>query len=284
MKIYSPSQTIDYLWCPVYRHLRQEGWAKKEIGNRETAAILGSAFAAGMASYNVAYGQCSKNKLIEGALDKSAKELERRYNELGKFGLLSTEVSRVEVLETLTKRLQKALTKSIDNDPIPPQWERRHVEFEIPDSGRSTIDLGLWTGQEAVVLDYKHKARLEAKYVGREVAKWRRSWQLLHYSFFYGKFMGIQPTRYIILLTILEPSFQILPLDMTTVWLTDEMLSQWHSFAQQVWADMEAEEKGERVIRGRTDCYNQYGPCEYERACWSFHYDESLMEKEYVKH
>ena len=106
---------------------------------------------------------------------------------------------------------------------------------------------------------------------------------MFHYSFFYGQDQKQAVERYIVILTVLEPKFEIIPLDLTTVWLTPEMMAQWHSFATQVWSDMEAEENGTRMVRGRTDCVNQYGPCEMLRACWSHFYDESLMGFDYVK-
>ena len=38
--------------CPIKRAIRKDGWVVKATGRRDTAALLGSAFAAGVGVYN----------------------------------------------------------------------------------------------------------------------------------------------------------------------------------------------------------------------------------------
>ena len=264
-QVFSPSQTQDYLFCPMYRALRQEGWRKKEVGPREIGAILGKCFAIGMAAYNQGKGD---------AVSIGLASLTEMLPTLGDSNITSA----------LPARLERALERSMAYDPIPQSWEKRHVEFTLPDSGDSRIDLGCWDGQKPVVIDYKLRLKLDSRYRMAEIKRLHRSWQMLHYVYFYQQFLQMPIDRYITILTVLEPKFEIIPLDLTSVWVTPEELEQWHSFAKQVWSDMEAENKGERVVRGKTECETRFGPCEFIDACWTWHYDEGLMLGKYDKH
>lgn len=264
--IYSPTQTETYIFCPMYRALRQEGWRGKVIGPREVGAALGKAFAVGMAAHNTGDGDALSTGLT--SLEEEVKQLEG--------GDLS-------IINALPARLTKAITNSIAYDPIPSSWEKRHVEFTLPNSGDSRIDLGCWDGQSSVVVDYKLRLKLDSRYRMAEIRRLHRSWQMLHYTFFYQQYLKQEIDRYIVILAVLEPRFEIIPLDLTTVWVTSEELEQWYSFAKQTWSDMEAEDKGERVVRGKTECENRFGQCEFVDACWAWHYDESLMGQKYIK-
>ena len=258
----------------MHRALRQERWRGRIIGPREVGAALGKSFAAGIASYNT-------KSSVDEAVASGLATLDTTVKEMVSNGY-STGPQEASIA-ALPARLTRAITKSIENDPIPPSWEKRHVEFTLPESGASRIDLGCWDGQGSVVVDYKLRLRLDSRFRLAEIKRLRRSWQLLHYTFFYQQFLAQTINRYIVILTVLEPKFEIIPLDLTTVWITPEELEQWHSFAKQVWSDMEAEDKGERVVRGKTECENRFGRCEFEDACWTWHYDEGLMASKYIK-
>src|SRR3990167_658517 len=243
-QVFSPSQTAGYLFCPMYRWLRQEGWREKKVNAKDIGAALGRSFAAGIANYNVAcrdHASTGSGEKVGDAVSAGLAELDTTVK-----AMVSTRDTRDQeaILTALPGRLERALSKSIEYDPIPPQWEKRDVEFTIPDSGASRIDLGCWDGQSPVVVDYKLRLRLDARYRFAEIKRLQRNWQLLHYTFFYGQYLKKPVDRYIVLLTVLEPKFEILPIDLTTVWVTEEELAQWHAFAKQVWADMAAEDRG----------------------------------------
>ena len=283
-QVFSPSQTADYLFCPMYRWLKQEGWRERKVNARDIGAALGRSFATGIASYNVAcrdHASIGSGTKVAEAVSAGLSELDTTIKEMVNTRNVGDQEAALTALPT---RLERALSKSIEYDPIPPTWEKRDMEFVLPDSGNSRIDLGCWDGQTSVVVDYKLRLRLDSRYRMAEVKRLQRNWQMLHYTFFYGQYLKKPVDRYIVLLTVLEPKFEILPIDLTTVWVTEEELAQWHAFAKQVWADMAAEDSGERLTRGKTECENRFGPCEFVDACWNWHYDESLMNSKYVKY
>ena len=277
MRIYSPTQTEDYLFCPMLRALKSgERWVPLRAGKKDLAGILGAGFHAAMAEHN------RHNSEAALCVETGLVCMAERLQDLERAGRV-IDPADYPMRDALSPRLTVAVTKFLAQNPIPATWRTQKVEFEIPNSGGSRLDLVVHDGRAPVIIDYKLKLTLGAYYREKEFARIRRSWQLYHYAHFYGAHVGVPVERFIVLMVVLEPRFEIIPLDRTTVILSPEKLALWRTFAERTWADMEAEDTGVREPRGQTFCETPFGPCEMLDACWTFMYDEGLMQTKYVR-
>lgn len=285
MRIYSPSQTESHILCPMLRVLQQEGWRRATIGRKELGGLLGSAVGVGMNTYNAfrLAGQTVSpsglgiptSSCVRTALDSLREDKEDLLASGQKIG--DWDVAQWNALEA---RVTRGVTKAIEQDPLPPDWRILDVEYEIPDSGRSRIDLAVHDGAGPMVIDYKTKLTLDAKYRDKEIARYRRSWQMFHYVYFYGKHAGVAIQRYGIVLIVLEPRFSI---ELLTFSVDPIVLQRWEQFARLAWQEMAVTEGEHNPVRGQTKCRDEYGECEMVMGCWEYNLEEDLMAREYVK-
>ena len=275
MKRYSPSATETWMTCPLKRHL-SKGWQSRRIGKRELGAILGGAFAAGVSAWKTAemLGQPLDAALYaEIAVGHARKELAA----LEQSGCAIGEYDRAQAL-ALPGRAERAMHAIMAQDPIPKDWKVRDVERIFPEWGESRIDLGMDTPFGPVVVDWKTRLTHDAKWLPRDVERWRLSEQRFHYSCAYADFLHQPVYAFYILLVGLEPfRTHVIPFVNHP-----EELALWLQARQQTWADMEAEELGTRKIGMAAKHHDEYGPCEFTRACFEFLLDPHLMEHEFA--
>lgn len=273
MTTYSPSQTTEWMECPLRRALRYlDGWEPRRITRPRLAAALGSAFAAGVAHYN-ANGRDASNAKAAGevAYRHAAAQL-RAWQDAGR------EVVEWEATAAarLAERAQKGVLRYIEVDPIPQTWRVVAVEATVGDErARPDLVVEAPAGGGLVVVDYKTKLTLDARYRQDTREEYAHSWQLRHYCWRW------ETRRYAIVLVVLEPRFSVewIPFD-----VTPQAAEVWQLSAQTAWADMAAEDRGERLAVARpTSCRGRYGWCEYRRACPYHGYDPEAMPTEYVR-
>lgn len=277
MKRYSPSSTETWTQCPLKRHLRSTGWQPRRMGKRELGGILGTAFAQGVGAYNATRqtGATPDPALCVAVAVQSARQELRTLLERG-HTIGDHDRAQAEAIEP---RVQRAITRYIAADPIPPAWTVLDVERILPAWGNCRIDLGLDTPQGPVVLDYKCKLQLDQKWLGKEVERYRLSEQRFHYSAAYGDYLGRPVVAFYICLVILEPSFRthLLPF----VNAPDE-LAMWLQARETTWRLMEMEERGEIGVGISGKHMDEFGPCEFTGACFGSRLDPQLMSNDYI--
>ncbi len=274
MRVYSPSQTTSWLRCPLKRALEQQGWRQNHISKRDIGAILGQAFGAGVEHhYKRECGIVSPSQLAMAATQSGINNLIR----LGCSWLPGDDTQAT----TLPALAAKAVDKYIAHDPLPPTWTILDIQRTLPDHGNCRIDLGVrsHTGQLGV-LDFKFKRNLKAEYRTRELEDYRESWQFKHYAWAYGEAMGEPVQFYGVILTCLEPRFEVI---FDPVPVDPEMLTRWLTGARRVWAQMEKEDAGEAEPWEAASHRDQYGRCEFFNACFLHRLHPHLMETEYVR-
>ena len=277
MTRFSPSATETWLECPLKRHLSHAGWTPRKIGKREMGAILGGAFAQGVNAWKSTElaGQTADPEVCAEIAAGSA---QAHCADLERAGAIIQEWDRAQY-QAITRRASEGVRRIIAQDPIPPTWNLLDVERVIPEWGGCRIDLGLESPLGVIVWDWKCKLSLDAKWLPKEVEKYRLSEQRWHYSCAYGDFLQRPVSAFYIGLVILEPfRVHVLP------YVNDPVdLVMWQQAREQTWADMATEARGERQVGIAAKHHNEYGPCEFQRACWEYHLDADLMAKDFIQ-
>jgi hypothetical protein len=100
-----------------------------------------------------------------------------------------------------------------------------------------------------------------------------------HYSYFGGKVYGEPVERYYILEAYtLPPSFKL-----NTFENSQEALELWYQATVPMWEYMTAVENGTAKPWMAAVHEDRYGPCEMQKACFTYRLDESLMENDYLR-
>lgn len=273
VKRYSPSTTESWLKCPLYRHLRKE-WSPRRLGKRELAAILGKGFHAGMSTWNANKGATTITTCSDAAVQSVRMEL-AGAKERGAY-VLDSDKAQEGMLE---KRVATVVANYIKNDPIPPTWTVLDVERILPEWGNCIIDLAMDTPMGPVVIDYKCKLSLDARWLDKEIARYRLGEQRLHYSSGYGDFIGRPVYAFYISLVVCEPfRVHLLP------FVNDpQSLEMWRQAREQgTWKVMEMEDQGLVGVGMAAKHMDEFGICGFAGACFEHHLDTSLMEREYL--
>ena len=294
MKVYSPSQTAEWMRCPMMRALRKEGWVSKWGAKRDLAASIGQAFAAGVAVYNnFRLGASGGNgmpprganaariALSDSSLQVAKAVMAQRLEEMEKLGFVLTSSEEDEVyLASMDKRLTKALTQYIQEDPLPDDWQIVDVEGSLGEAaGNSRPDLVIRNAQGLYVVDYKTKVQLLARYEHKTKQDYANSHQMLHYGHFGGLHYGEDLAGYYIGLIVFEPRFrcELLPYPYNS-----ETLRTWAATTPAAWEAMEREDKGESKPWMSNNHQDNFGQCPYYKACFEYHYDPALMVRDYL--
>jgi hypothetical protein len=249
----------------------EDAWEGRVIAKPGLARILGSAVGAGIGRhYATREGgpEAARNATLyalQGAKDR---------------GLL-IHPNYVVDAAGLGDVAAKGVEKYIANDPIPPSWIVEDIERDLGEAyGRARIDLGvILPSGERMPLDIKTKRTLDARYRDRTLAEFRQSWQMMHYAWAYGAVTQQSIMQFGIILVVLEPRINI-TLDLTTI--DQETLDTWLEGAKRVWAQIENEEEGERPWMA-AEHWDRYGQCPMYEVCFDYRYNETLIEREYVR-
>ena len=285
--IFSPSRTSTYQTCPMKHHLsRTEGWRPRALTKRDLAAIVGSAFAEGIAVWNR-----ERPAMFVSASHTAEAEAERQIQRLLDAGCIIPTVllPDVEYAPTVAAR---AVERVCANDPIPADWTIVDVERPFEEHGNARPDLVCRDDTGAlVIVDYKCAMALKDGYVAERLDGYRRSAQMHHYVWaartVYGESVDAEPwtvryaatvDRYAIVLVRIEP---------WKVWLQpytvdERMLRRWTDSAWATWDRM-----GTPTIEGPAShwdaCVTKFGPCEFMAACFDHGLDEAMMALDYVR-
>lgn len=285
-KIFSPSQTSNWMRCPMYRALRREGWVSKYAKKKDLAAIIGTSFAAGVGVYNNLRKEHEQQAL---SLDKKAATLAAMGSA---FSVLQQQMDQLEAsnriidlpfndsmyLQQMRDRVGKGVTNYIKNEPIPPTWRIVDVEREFPEHGKARPDLVVRDDLGLAVVDYKTKVELKAFYVAKTLQEYQNSHQQYHYAWAGEQIYGEPIHRYYIALTIFEPwSVHLVPYE-----VQPEALALWQQSSAQVWDFMAREDAGETKPFLSDRHADNFGQCDYYNACFKWRYDPELMKQDYI--
>jgi hypothetical protein len=282
MRRYSPSQTETFLQCPRKRAIRKLGWEPSRLGKPGLARLLGTAFAAGVGAYNT--------MRLEGAVPDvgAAAGIAQQVAKLAlvdadERGMVTSEIDMAQ-RGRLVERAGSLVEKYAANDPIPPQWQLRHVELTLAEWGNARIDLGYENELGYGVLDYKSKLTLDPKWFDKEVNSYKYSEQRWFYPAAYEDYLRDQvvmgdtatPTvhRFDICLVILEPKFRT---HLIPFIVNPTLQAEWLHDRETTWALMEmTEEDGILEPWMAAKHEDQYGPCEFQKYCFDFQGDPHL--------
>jgi hypothetical protein len=250
--------------------------------------MLGTAFAAGIGAYN--------SMRLEGAVPDVgaaagvAEQVARlSLLDADERGMVTSEIDMAQ-RGRLVERAGKLIVKYAANDPIPPQWQIRHVELSLPEWGNARIDLGYENDLGYGVLDYKSKLALDAKWFDKEVAKYRFSEQRWFYPAAYQDYLKQQdwhalgyvpdppaPTvvRFDICLVILEPTFRT---HLIPFVVNPGLQEEWLAARELTWARMEqTSPDGDLLPEMAATHEDQFGPCEFQKFCFEYQGDVGLV-------
>lgn len=276
----------------MMRALRAEGWTPKFGGRKDWAAVLGKSFGAGVGVYNGL-----RREIEQGGGTMPARTLQARLSLLGAAvgsadRVLNQEVAQLErigmvvdpegeeYLKVLSKRVKKAVTEYVTNDPIPDTWRIIEVEESLgPDAGNARPDFMVRDDMGLAVVDLKSKLTLKAEYRQKTINEYANGHQFLHYAHFGQIKYGEPIERYYIGLAVLEPrwAFELVPFPVHA-----ETLRVWFQGSSRAWAAMEEEDKGDALPWMSDRHSDQFGQCPYYKACFVHHYDAGLMKQDYL--
>lgn len=287
MKVYSPSTTKTWMRCPVLNRLQKDGWAPKYLGKKDIAGAIGTAFAAGVGTWNIARQSLEEGRIApqpghQQAIATSAmgtgrvvyKELIDRYTAQG-FNFSNIEE---DYLEAAPAEVERAVAKYCADDPIPSGWRILAVERAFPDYGNARPDLIVRTDNGVAVIDTKSKVSLLAQYRNKTISEFRNTQQSYHYTWMVQETFGEVCDTFIHALCVFRPAFKV---DLVTQKLSPESRAAWLGGMQRVWEAMDMEEQG--AIPWMSDQHaDGFGECPMYRACFDYHYDPQLMKGYYL--
>lgn len=289
MKVYSPSQTERAMSCPMKNALYNEGWRTRKTGPGLLPMEVGKAIAAGLGVYNnIRKGIESSGRQIDTidaklkadyaktAMDVGFTFLTRGMDEIEKLGYILGNGAE-EYIRTIKDRIGKSLTSYINNDPLSPKWRIVDVERTYgPEYGNARPDLVIEDDFGLAVVDYKTKSALTPKY--RTEDSYTESHQMKHYCCF-GEAIYNRPVQRFYICQIITNAGSV---NLKSYEYSTEALLLWRQATEPFWQYMEQVEKGEALPWMASNHETKYGPCEFQRACFSHRFDQDLMKSDYI--
>ena len=282
MIVYSPSRTKSWDFCSIKSQFENvDGYMPRVAGRNTISMWAGRAFAAATALIHTEY------PAEHGTPESAMAQLERQASALGINEFIAElkhyQAQGIEihegVLETISAELGRSIPKYIKEYPFT-GWTIQDIELELPQHGRARIDVGGLDVHDILsVADIKYKRSLDARYFNSTVDDYRTDWQFLHYPWAYGEHRGETCSRMYLCLVVAAPfSIRLLPFE-----VHPETQKAWLESAKVKWGDITDEKEGRRPLTMATTHRDQYGPCVFRRACFDFHFDPILMERDYVR-
>ena len=268
VQIYSPSQTVNYGFCPRYWALKRRHLVPRVIAYPELCAVLGHGFSYFAATVNSGRG------IIGEALQLATAEMDAELqHRLLNGGRRITADKDKEFADTLPTLLRKAANLLMANNPIT-RYKIVAVEQDLSDEDKGRPDVVVLDSEGQFPVDYKLKVKLEAQWMSKELRKYDRSWQMRHYA------SGLSSLRYAIVLIVLgpKPSVHFEPYS-----ISSPILRLHQNNAVQLWANMQASSDDPRHQLTNPKHYDEYGPCEMVDACETYMLDEQAMSLQYVQ-
>ena len=267
-RIYSPTTTEDWLYCPMYRALRRT-WAPERT-DWDPARLLGTSLNAGLTEHwrHLRAGTFVDTTPYWDAIQETA------------FAALRHEWQECDLtLGGAEKLVSRGLQEALGAPLVASGAEVLRVDESL---GVSRPDLILRNPQGLAVWDLKTARSLDARYVQERLSGYDTLWQLYHGAWEAEQYYGEPVVEVGIMQVILSPRAQCL---LHPIVMDPKHLEQWAQSAEQIWKDMESEETGNRpVVQRYTSCEKRrFGRarCEFHAACHTCYLDETQMARIY---
>lgn len=270
----------------MLRALRREGWVPRNAKKKDLSAIVGQAFAAGVATYNTirkAYeeggGDASTLNTTSAASAATGVANGIMHQQLREIERLGLTISAMDdsYLTQMPDMIKRAVTKYVMSDPLPATWRIVDVEREFPEHGPARPDLIVRDEFGLAVVDYKTKVTLQTQYKAKTVAEYLNHDQMHHYAWSGEEVYGEPVQRYHIALCVFTPSFNA---ELISQEINPETLKLWLTGRRRVWARMAEDDLGTPALAANHS--DNFGQCEYYAACFRHRLDPELMRHDYV--
>lgn len=270
MSTFSPSATTTWKRCPVMWQLSQLGIVRRDLGKRELAAALGSAFAQAMYIYHRCrqVGAEPAGAPLDAAQGWLLAQKEAWQVEGRRLGERDT-----PQYESLERRLDVLVTYALSHDPLPPEW--RVVAVEEPlglEYGNARPDLVCQKPDDTlVVIDYKSTLTLGTRADERtrklqmRLDDWRDSDQLFHYAWAVGARYETAVTHVGIVLAEVEPKPKSALHDF---WVDPAQLEEWVARQRSAWVTMALHRREPGLMWRAATHADTFGRCEYYDFCY----------------
>lgn len=286
MKVYSPSQTVAYSFCPYSWYLDGLGIRTKVAGQADYGAIFGDAVAKFHAAY---YTERKERGYFEATPDDivrytklAVETADHRVENERQAGRIFSEDELAGVRAAIVSSVEKYVAK----DPIPKDWYIAHVELKLEKWGNARPDLVcVRPDGEFVVVDHKWKRKLDSRFKDKEIARYTHSWQQKHYLAGVSDLLGVKIRTYYILLCVATPRFkcELLPYS-----VTDAAAAKWLDTGVYLWGEMEMAERRYFSLdplppRMNAEHETPFGPCKYSPICLEYDGDYKRASLEFVQ-
>ena len=201
MKVYSPSSTKSYAFCPYKRHLEQQNLTSKYADKRTVSKWMGVAVAKGLEAYNINWAHPEEWFRASDVAFVEWKDQIERFRAAGGVVTDETCESRIPPL------MQRFLEHYSANESISSNWQIHSVEHEFKDAGNARADLIVIDDGGYAPVDYKMKEKLYVKpgetidaARARTFLEYENDWQQHHYVWAIRRFLGQPCDHYYIVL------------------------------------------------------------------------------------
>ena len=261
-RTYSPSQTADWLQCPILRQFKRL-WTPREV-EWSPAKLLGIAVQAGINVY------LNKQRGPWEPTDDADALAEAMVTGVIQDGYVENSTHTVAGLVKLALRGVQVL---LDKDLF-----ARHAILMVDEPlGHSRPDVVSRHETEGLgVTDFKVSRTIGDPYRAKRMSEYATDDQFWHYAWEVGATLG-EPVKWArAVQVILAPRPDVL----VNRWDVDpDRLAFWLTGAEQHWRDMQAEDEGTRVVAPRwPNCRGgKWGICEFFDACHVLNRDPDKM-------
>ena len=271
IRTFSPTATDTYSFCPRAWGFYRDRLKPRCIGYPEIAAIVGTAVAAGLEAF---YKSRQISQPINAGVIVTAAQAvaaERRTEALA-GGLRYVSANEQDKWDAIDENVALCLRVHEKADPFK---DYDVAAVEVSDVHKGRADLVLKDDHGLLVVDFKCKLTLRSEWIKKEQAKWRRSWQLHHYT------ITRHAPRFAVALiaphTRAGVVYEITPLNpaYATLWISD---------ASKLWAEMDYyKDLPFEHLRGNTSHANEYGECAYWNEACSHGMDPAMLANNLIK-
>lgn len=249
MPPFSPTQTENWLRCPVLAHFKREGWEPRGLWTPNR--LLGTAVGDALTAH---YRRLRGDTDAPSHEDALAAAVDREYRDNATY-------TRDALVKLALKGARAALA-----DRVGEQGQVLVVDEPLPSRARPDLVQRI-PGQGLVVTDTK----VSLSYGAGRIADYDTAHQLWHYAWEVGETLGEPVTWVRIHHVTLTPRATTL---LHPIRVTPARLAFWLLGARDAWARMEAERE---PVPNWTSCVTRYGACEFRDACHVLDRDPEAM-------
>jgi hypothetical protein len=267
LSIYSPTRTDTWDRCALLSYLENDQhYVPKEASKKLVGGVAGTAF-------HLAASMLHKGSSVEEAVKFGIAEFHAELTHYATHGVaFAASIEEIVGASGIAITLpQYALA-----DPFK-GWTIQDIEQQLPKGGNCIIDLGgLDLDGVLSVADVKYKQNLDPRYLQSTIDEYTTSWQFLHYPWAYGEQKGNTCYRMYLCLVTYKPKFSV---RLICHEVHPETQQIWLASARAKWARM-ADPDAQLEMASRHK--DSFGICSFYKACFDYHLDEGLMQRDYV--